>query len=178
MSIEVEIKAWIDDPELIKSRLNKDYLYVKEYIKEDVYLKGIDSLTNKVKEIRVRRSDNCNIVTYKERKHEEKVEVNIEKEFIVDDYNNFIYVLNQLGFMEYITKHKKGTLYKHGDVNLELSYVKDLGNFIEIEYLVENKKLIDEAKSEIFKILDNLKIPREKIEDRYYTQMLRELKRE
>ena len=48
MSIEVEIKAWIDDPELIKSRLNKDYLYVKEYIKEDVYLKGIDSLTNKV----------------------------------------------------------------------------------------------------------------------------------
>lgn len=172
MSIEVEIKAWVDDFDKTLKFLKENYTFKNEYIKEDVYLDGIDSITNTKKEVRLRRVGENSIVTFKERSHRGKVEVNVEKEFNVDNYQNFLYVINQLGYKEYITKNKTGYLFVSGEVNIELSHVKDLGDFIEIEYILEDEKEVENATNSIYTILDNLSIPRSKVEDRFYVQML------
>lgn len=176
MSIEVEIKAWVDDFENTLNFLKKNYSFKTEYIKEDVYLDGIDSVSGTKKEVRLRRVGSESIVTFKERSHRDKVEVNIEKEFSVDDPENFLYIINQLGFREYITKNKTGYLFVENDINIELSHVKGLGDFIEIEYIVDKESLVDGATKEIYKILNNIKIEKTNIEDKYYVEMLKEKK--
>lgn len=172
MSIEVEIKAWVDDFKALKRVLDSRYKLDREYEKEDVYLKGIDSITQEEKEIRLRKVGEQSIVTFKERSHQGKVEVNIEKEFAVDNGKNFLYTMEQLGFIPYIRKNKKGYCYKENSINIELSHVEKLGDFIEIEYITDCDTKVDDAKNSIFKILDDLKIPRDKIEDKFYVEML------
>lgn len=176
MSIEVEIKAWVKDFDSLKSRLDKEYQFVKEYEKEDVYLKGIDSITEEEREIRLRRIAGNSIVTYKDRSHQENVEVNVEKEFLVDKPKEFLFTMEKLGFIPYIRKNKKGYHYKSGDITIELSHVQKLGDFIEIEYIVSRELEVDIAKEEIYKILDKLEIDRKDIEKKFYVQMLLELK--
>lgn len=174
MSIEVEIKAWIDHFDKTLTCLKDRYSFVKEYIKEDIYLEGVDARSGQLKEVRLRRSGNRSIVTFKERSHRDKVEVNIEKEFMVDSPENFLYVINQLGYREYITKSKVGFHFICNGINIELSHVKGLGDFIEIESIVEHDTDVDGATDSIYRILDDLEIPRKNIEDRFYVQMLKE----
>ncbi|OQY39474.1 MAG: hypothetical protein B6229_03725, partial [Spirochaetaceae bacterium 4572_7] len=138
----------------------------------DTYLKGIDSITQEEKDIRLRGVGDKFIVTYKERSHQDKVEVNIEKEFSVDDSKSFLYVMENLGYVPYIRKNKKGYWFKSGEINIELSHVENLGDFIEIEYIADSDTDIDDVKVKIFAILDNIGIDRSKIEDRFYVEML------
>ena len=172
MSIEIEIKAWVDEFDTILEKLKEKYSFVGEYDKEDIYLKGIDSITDEEKEIRLRKVSDKFIVTYKDRSHQGKVEVNIEKEFEIDDKNNFLYVMEKLGYITYIRKSKKGYGFVSDVINIELSHVENLGDFIEIEYLAKNDSEVESAKIKIFSILDELRISREKIEDRFYVEMI------
>lgn len=177
MSIEVEIKAWVDDFNQLKEALDKKYKFDREYEKEDVYLKGIDSITEEEKEIRLRSVGDGFIVTFKERSHQDKVEVNIEKEFTVDNDKNFLYTMEKLGFVPYIRKNKKGYCYKSNHINIELSHVEKLGDFVEIEYITDSDTNVEDAKIAIYEILDNLNISRDKVEDKFYVEMLLEKKR-
>ncbi len=172
MSIEVEIKAWVDNFELIRNKLDNKYTFKKEYKKNDVYLRGIDSVTKEEQEIRLRTVDSEYIVTYKERSHKDKVEINLEKEFCVDDPENFLFIAEKLGYIPYIKKIKRGFCYIHGLINIELSHVDGLGDFIEIEYITENQSDVETATTKILNILENLDISRDKIEDRFYVEML------
>jgi len=172
MSIEVEIKAWVDSYENVKKELLEHYVFIKEYKKNDLYLRGLNSITMEEKEIRIRKVEDNSIVTYKERSHRDKVEVNIEKEFNVDDYDNFLYILKAIGFQPYIKKEKIGYLFKKEDINIELSHVTGLGDFIEIEAILNDDSDINKATKAIYSILDNLKISRDRVEDKFYVQML------
>lgn len=172
MSIEVEIKAWVDDFQTIKGLLDSKYQFVKEYTKEDLYFKGMDSISQKEKEVRIRRVDGSSIVTYKERSHQGKVEVNIEKEFKVDNYDNFKYLIEELGYRAYITKTKTGFLYNENGINIELSNVTGLGYFIEIESVIDEDGDVNRETRRIYEILDSLKISRDRVEDQFYVEML------
>ncbi|MGL1893405.1 MAG: class IV adenylate cyclase [Spirochaetaceae bacterium] len=177
MSIEVEIKAWVHDSKKLKELLDREYHFEKEYFKEDIYLKGIDSVSGLEKGIRLRRVGSESIVTYKERSHQEKVEVNLEKEFNIDDPDNFLFIIDKLGYKPYIRKSKRGYLYIKDGINIELSYVDGLGDFVEIENIVNSKEEVKEATKDIYKILDDLKISRDFIEDKFYVQMLQDKKK-
>lgn len=174
MSLEIEIKAWVDDFDDILQRLKERYNFVKEFHKDDRYYRGIDHSTDESRGIRIRKQGDEYIVTYKERSHQDKVEVNLEKEIIIDDRDNFEYILNALGYKPEIEKVKVGYHFEESGINIELSTIKGLGDFIEIEIIEDDETNIDDAKKKIFKILDELCISREKIEDRYYTQMLKD----
>lgn len=174
MSLEIEIKAWVDDFEGILKQLRSKYTFVQEYQKDDRYYRGTDNSTGESRGIRIRKQGDEFIVTYKERSHQDKVEVNLEKEVSIDSRENFEYILNALGYKPEIEKVKVGYHFEESGINLELSHVKGLGNFIEIEIVEEDNTEVEAAKEKIFNILDDLGISRDKIEDRYYTQMLKE----
>ncbi|MBN2617339.1 MAG: class IV adenylate cyclase [Spirochaetales bacterium] len=173
MSIEVEIKAWVDDFNKVYQLLHDNFEFKCEYLKEDTYYRGINSITNEIKEIRVRKDNLNSIITYKERSLHENIEVNTEKEFHVDNVDDFIYVLQSIGFKPFISKIKKGFKFVYNNINLELSHVDKLGDFIEIESIEKSKENIAKAKKEIFRLLDILKVDRNRVEKRYYIEMLR-----
>jgi len=56
----------------------------------------------------------------------------------------------------------------------ELSMVKNLGWFLEIEILADNdcEQTVQESRERLFALLEKLEIPKEWIEDRPYTVML------
>ena len=171
---EVELKARVDDFEFIKSKLEEMYDYKGKIHKFDSYMrrKGDKDIINKV--FRIRIDNEGAVVGYKDKKRQRGVEINIENEFGVTDPDLFIQLMEKMGFEVYVEKEKKGFLFKDSDISIELLNIKGLGNFIEIEKILKNPNDSEIAKAEIEirEILERVGINKEKIESRYYIEML------
>ncbi|MDR0583248.1 MAG: hypothetical protein LBG57_02720 [Treponema sp.] len=72
---------------------------------------------------------------------------------------------------------KPHRLLGEAPVLAELSMVKDLGWFLELEILAEKKdeRIIAESRNRLLSLLETLAIPPERIESRPYTEMLKSL---
>jgi adenylate cyclase class 2 len=126
-------------------------------------------------------------VTWKTRDLREGVEINDEREFEVSDAGVFEDLLGRLGLAPGIVKNKRGRAWVFGGcspgdrsagvIRAELSEVRFLGWFLELEILASRKdeEAAAEHRERLFSLLDRLEIPREKIEPRPYTAMLRDL---
>lgn len=170
MAFEIEIKAWVEKPEPLRKLLGKTYSYVRSYVKEDTYFR----FPGKKETFRLRKQGEENIVTLKKKHREHGIEENLETEFTVSDGNAFENLVFEIGCPVYVKKRKTTDAFDAGGITVELSSVEKLGWFVEIEKLVhsDNRKAKETAKEEIMKILDFLQIPREKVEPRYYTELL------
>jgi adenylate cyclase class IV len=111
--------------------------------------------------------------------------VNSEQEFTVSSASVFNDLIRRLGLVPGIKKHKKGWAWNctgsdNSVIRAELSQVKDLGWFIELEILesedcaLQGQKISERQKS-LLELLEKLGISPEKIEKRPYTVMLRSL---
>lgn len=174
MTTEVEIKAWVDDPQALRQLLAEHYHHERSYLKEDVYYrlpggKGI--------EFRLRVEEKASMVTAKRKSLKDGVEVNEEMEFHVSDAAEFERFAGYLGATVFARKRKSGDRYDASGTTIELSHVDRLGHFVEIERLVDDADSgrIRAAEREVRSLLGELGIPEEKVEPRYYTAMLAEL---
>ncbi|MDR0878433.1 MAG: CYTH domain-containing protein, partial [Treponema sp.] len=158
MALEIEVKARVDEPELLKTRLSAFGKADCSYEKEDTYWfplaeKAVSGNGPALPPsgLRVRRENNgpfgtapaeqrqTTLVTYKIREPPgaDGIEVNQEREFTVSDAGVFEELLGRLGLAPGIGKHKQGWAWncagKDGDViRAELSEVRGLGWFIEL----------------------------------------------
>jgi adenylate cyclase class 2 len=180
VATEVELKARVDDPERVRSFLNEHAEFRKSYTKEDTYFcrssEGVEGRTR----FRLRREGGAAVVTYKERSREGGTEMNREYEFTVSDPQTFIYFAEAMGYIPCIDKRKEGELFSWEGTNVELSHVAGLGWFVEIEHMVEfgeegenDEAAIAKANEKIRGILSQIGIARDRIEERYYIEMLR-----
>jgi adenylate cyclase class 2 len=125
-------------------------------------------------------------VTWKTREIREGVEINDEREFEVSGAGVFEELLGRLGLAPGIVKNKRGWAWifdgsagvahaVHDGVLAELSEVRNLGWFLELEILTlrGDEKTAAENRERLFSLLERLEIPRGKIEPRPYTEMLR-----
>ena len=171
---EVELKARVDNFEFIKNKLEEMYDYKGKIHKFDRYMrrKGDKDIIDKV--FRIRIENEGAVVGYKDKKRQRGVEINIENEFGVTDPDLFIQLMEKMGFEVYVEKEKKGFLFKDSDYSIELMNIRGLGNFVEIEKILQNpdNNEIAAAESGIRKILKEIGIKSEKIEPRYYIEML------
>lgn len=191
MAIEIEIKAWIKEPQTIENRVQMlpGAEFVKDYVKRDIYYlpvkvyedfrqnKGnLDYPVSAYSAFRLRDENGRLIVTAKKKQKFKGVEHNKEIEFSADDAYQFNSFANFLGYVPFIEKLKEGKLYRWNDFNIELSHVKNLGDFIEIESLQEENtnKPINHQKidQDLHWVLSILKISEQQIEDEYYIDML------
>lgn len=197
--MEIELKAHVDDRKTLTETLDKIATYQGCLVRDDCYW-GMNG--KKSKKIRIRRESGWPsdaratepriIVTYKykELRTDENgcsIEVNDEKECSVSSAIPLECFLRDNGFEILQKKHKEVMEWTmtldDGDgsdkisVNLELCTVPPLGDFLEIEILAkdpdENQISIYHAK--LGEILDMTGIPRDKIEKRYYNDMLKEI---
>ncbi|MDR3192922.1 MAG: class IV adenylate cyclase [Treponema sp.] len=205
MGLEIELKAWVEDPEALKKSLDTWGEHEKAYEKSDTYWlpagkpalgpgneapSGEFPPRGKIPPsgIRVRREQSAGrdgkssertLITYKIRELAGEVEVNEEREFEVKDESAFEDLLVLLNLEPRIRKKKKGWAWNCGGsppVLAELSHVENLGWFIELE-IISGKadgEIVKGERERLLALLDKLGIPRDRIETRPYTLMLKE----
>jgi adenylate cyclase class 2 len=181
---EIELKAHVENPEQLKTRLEALAEYRGAFEKADAYwFPQTPAPPIPPSGIRVRREWEAGgegspivHVTYKTKEVRKGIEINDEREFDVSSAEEFEALIGLLGFEKRIAKKKKGWAYGRGSINAELCEVEGLGWFIELEILSGRKdgETLDRAREELLRFLGDLGIGEEALESRYYTEMLSE----
>lgn len=178
MAREIELKARVDDHHLLMDRINAIEGIsqpVAEH-KADIYF----SRPGEKKHFRVRlQADSVTITSKTKEKRHDGTEDNHEIEFDTDvrNYPRVLAFFHSLGFEEYIRKEKAGWRWSLGRMTIELVQVEPLGWFLETEIVLgddASNEDVAQAKSELFNLLELLGIGLNTLEERYYTDMLRE----
>ncbi|WP_148257259.1 CYTH domain-containing protein [Treponema primitia] len=134
------------------------------------------------------------LVTYKSKEVRDGIEVNDEREFIVSDGDTFGELLNRLGLVPGTRKFKEGWAWSWQGITTELCQVKGfnpgnppvypppgktlpeikLGWFAELEILAEDNspETVAAARNRLLEFLDKIGITRDRIEERYYSELL------
>ncbi|MDR2303653.1 MAG: class IV adenylate cyclase [Treponema sp.] len=190
MATEIELKAHVHDAEGLKKILFSSGIFERAYKKEDSY--WVSPGERLLNELRIRKDreiedgiskDERLIVTYKAKRLENGIEINDEREFLIDNVEAFEELLRRLGFTPGIKKRKEGWAFRFPGtstreipVTAELCKVEGLGWFIELEIIAdgENRKIIESGRKRLLSLLKSLGIGEEQIEERYYSDMLME----
>ncbi|GMO22404.1 MAG: hypothetical protein Ta2B_01320 [Termitinemataceae bacterium] len=200
MAVEIELKAWVDDPCALKTKINAIAEYKTAYTKEDIYYISDPNAAAKntlpISGVRIRTETVCDaqhnesttvLVTYKTKELRNKIEINDEKEFAICDIKResteqsaiiFEDLLQRLGLIRGVCKKKVGKLWKKDSINVELSLVENLGTFLELEIIVEqgsDSATIEKSRNQLLNFLSLCGISQNKIEPRYYAEMLKGL---
>lgn len=146
--IELEASFVLDKNEnLIFSKINENnFLFKEEIIEEDTYYTDKDM--NYVKDrvcLRTRKTnDNRLELTYKPKTDNAtekygKREVNIQ--INVDDYDDIKYVIEELGFIQYVSFKKYRKTYSkiidNTEYNIMIDEIENVGKYIELEILTD-----------------------------------------
>ena len=197
--VEIEMKAHVQDVVSLVSQLEQKAQFQRCCYKGDTYWKE----SQKQVAIRIREEktlfteagflqaekwpqgiwnfpSSCEgqiFVTYKRKKlMDNSLEVNQEQEFQVDKREPLEIFLQDAGFSVSIKKEKLAAAWLWDGVLLELCYLPELGNFLELEILCDSDspELVASAHEKLRKVLAACGIQEEAIESRYYSQLLQE----
>lgn len=151
---ELEIKAWVyeDNKEDVLFFLESKANFKRSIVKKDI----IYSENNKKQiDFRIREINDKFFVTQKVRNFSKNgAEINDEVEFEISNKKEFIIFMENLGYCELYRKEKKVDQYYYNSMLIEYVEIKNLGKFLEIEILSEEKDLQENEN----KILDVFKI--------------------
>ena len=172
MPIEVELKAWVDDPATCQASLTEQASLVKNTHKHDIYFRP--SNTPATGHFRLRGEGSTFTVTTKVKQLVGGVEINDEIDFTISDPRAFCRFAERFGFEPFVVKHKTSQVYRAGRATLELNEVEHLGFFIEIEILCDDAAQVETARQELAGWVDRLGIPPEAIEPTPYIRLIRE----
>ena len=194
--IEVELKAHLRDRRATESRVAAFARYLGPVDKFDSYWHGPDwRLQRGTKGFRIRSEDGTNLVTFKTKRSESGIEINREREFGISDPEVFVEFCLRLGCEPFYTKRKRGSRYGYdpssadsssgvpagqggqvgiGAATIEIIEVEDLGDFIEIEILLEEEEpsAVALAQGEIRGLLSRAGVSESNLEPRFYSELL------
>ena len=180
---EIEIKAWDKKTAETEKIVASFADYECFFDKTDIYYKQTAAPKQNVR-LRIEKSFSeksetveKNWVTYKQKeKLPGGVEVNKEIEFEVSDGDALIQMLEGCGFAFSFRKHKTSKSFHYGAYHIELVEIERLGSFVEIETLCEDKTeaTVKKVQNELFEVLEKCGISKTDIEERYYSDMLKE----
>lgn len=190
---EIELKAHIYNREETIKILNTFANYVGFFQKHDSYYKLQKQNSNDFISVRIRKElskqeQNISEIIYLTYKQKElkntsdgtKIEVNNEKECELSNSETVISILLDTGFYEYLTKSKTVEKFSYqtpsGTATIEICTIPPIGDFIEIEILNDsnNESNVDNIRKEILSILEKCNIPQSQIEEKFYSQLLKE----
>lgn len=184
--IEVELKARVRDRASVIAAVSSFARAAGEVDKRDSYWRAPGWRTaggRSASGFRLRREDGAAIVNFKTKREEGGIEVNRETEFSVSDAGAFESLALRLGCETHYEKRKTGLAFKAGgdgawpyEATIEVVEVLGLGDFIEIEVLLEaeDPAALAEARGEIRAVLERSGLAEADIEPRFYSDLLAE----
>jgi adenylate cyclase class 2 len=177
--IEIEVKARLIDVAATESRLVSFALFEREFEKTDAYYvtPGYDPLQGKGFRFRLRSDGGRHFVSYKTKSLHSGVEVNEEREFSIEDPEGFLHLAKNLGAVPDLSKRKTGRSYLWEGLTLELCRVDLLGDFIEIEALLDDGREaeIEGARGKVLGALSKAGVDISLIEPRSWAELLKGL---
>ena len=179
--LEVETKVRLKDSEVkaLRSRIQELADFDKKGKKVDDYF-AVQQKTYPKKAFRIRRMKDRFEVTFKrpfKKYYTNYIVVKREFEFTLDGkerVDDFVELFKDLGIKEWVQKVKKNETYKYRkdrSLSIEINKVKHLGYFMEIEYLCQQKD-VRKAQKKIMKLLEELGINLDQVDNTGYTKML------
>ena len=175
---EIEIKAYIKDFDSVLNFLKDNAKFKKKYFKKDIYYAKEESIKKEnIKTsdcIRLRIEHGGYTFCTKERTLIDGVEVNEEIEVKVSKKKarfiiNFLSKLQK--YKEFVKKEKKGYAFIYKNALVEISKIKNLDNFIEIEFLNSNETVENQI-LQLKSILNEIGIDENCIETEPYINLL------
>jgi adenylate cyclase class 2 len=185
MPIEIEVKAWADDPERIKSTLSLIAEYRGKFLKQDEYwftVPEAGGIPPSGVRVRLEEAEDAEgtvrkavIVTYKVKEVRNGIEINHEREFHVSDKAAFEELLCRLGLTRGYTKEKAGFAWNYQGIMAELTQVPPLGWFAELEILADDdaETTVQSARQRLMDLLRRAGIGEDRLETRYFSELLR-----
>ena len=199
--VEIELKAHVQDVVSLASQLEQKAQFQRCCYKSDTYWKEIQ----KQIQIRIREEQTlCTephlfqakqwpferdslqsagkeeiLVTYKRKELVEgSFEVNQEQEFQMDKREPLELFLQDAGFSIHLKKEKLVAAWQWAEVLLELCFIPELGNFLELEILCDSDspEVVAATHKKLRKVLAECGIEESAIESRYYSQLLQEVR--
>jgi adenylate cyclase class 2 len=198
MAIEIELKAHVSYPGIVKTRISALAGSPASIEKEDAYWRPQSGEAHGLPPsgVRIRKEVHTGpggdkkeqaLVTYKAKELQGGIEINEEWEFTVSDDTVFRDLLRRLGLVPGLWKYKKGWSWSYRGITVELCEVSgshsqgacpeelDLGWFAELELLADNDRAETTASAHtaLLGLLEEIGIGADQIEERYYSEMLR-----
>jgi len=175
---EVEIKANVVDIKSLIDFLYKNTKYKKKFFKKDIYYAknvNIKLMNVPIDEcLRLRVENGKYTFCTKIRDLIEGVEVNTEREMVFGKKRTrdiLRFLANILDYGEYVKKEKKGRAFLYKETLIEVSSIKGLGDFVEIE-MIDSKLDINNQIMHIKNILSEMEIKESDIEIIPYITLL------
>jgi adenylate cyclase class 2 len=174
---EVEVKYRVVDHRVIKdalSRLNAKFLEHTEEV--DTYFNSpVRDFAKTDEALRLRAyGDGTVVFTYKGPRIGNVGKTREELNVTINDFNIMFEILRRLGFREVAKVVKKRDIYNYENFTIYLDTVEGLGNFVEVETLVNDEELINKATEDILVLGDKLGLSRDWIERRTYLELMLE----
>jgi predicted adenylyl cyclase CyaB len=179
--LEVETKVKLQDSQIpdLRNRIKKVATFKKRGQKADDYF-AIQKRGYPKKAFRFRTMKDGVEVTFKRwltQHWTKEVVVKQEFEFTLkgkDEKKDLMELFEDFGFKEWVRKEKRNETYtykKNKNISIEINYVKNLGYFMEIEYLCQKSEMKKAIKA-ITNLLKELEIDFNQIDNTGYTKML------
>lgn len=178
--LEVETKIKIKNVSELRKKIQKIANLSKKESRADDYF----ALRRKIrrhdypkKAFRIRHSPGKSVVNFKKRLKkywDDYIVVKQEFEFETKNPDEFLALMFDLGFVQWIKKFKQSESYTHKKdkkIIIEINKVRHLGYFMEIEYLCQPNEM-KKAKKKIMDVLKELEITKEDIDNVGYTKRL------
>ncbi len=172
--IEVEAKVAISNPTEFRVKAKKIGRLIGKENKIDDYYTLQELSSYPKKSLRVRKINSFYIINFKRRvSYAEGIHAKKESEFKVSDLNGFLALIEDFGFKKWLRKEKESEIYEiKKNFHIEINKVKNLGWFLEIEYLAESEGKIAKARKEITRVMNKLGVEKKNITGEGYTKML------
>ena len=176
-NVEIELKARIQNREDVESRLAKCMRPMGKVDKRDEYweVSSRDPLHPGTFRFRVRKEPGHTTITFKDKSFDGDLEINREFEFGIDNEAVFKIFVERLQGRFVYRKHKIGTRWEsETGIVAEVVEVAPLGLFLEVECVCNTQDALaqEEAKCQLYDVLEWCGIPRRALEPRPYSQLL------
>lgn len=166
--LEIEIKSYCDNREdVLKRIISRGGRFKERVIEHDIYFNHPCrdfAITDEA--LRIRVIDKRTILTYKGPKIGDKTKTRFEEEVLFDNLESMQTVLLRLGFTMVDEVVKKREIYCINDVDICVDEVAEVGSFVELEKLGEDKEKIEK---ELFALAEELGLHR--FETRSYLEL-------
>ncbi|MGB4254256.1 MAG: class IV adenylate cyclase [Rectinema sp.] len=176
-NLEIELKARVQQREEVESRLSSFMHYIGPINKLDEYWEVSNARLGDFGgfRFRVRHELASTTITFKEKTFDGDVEINHEFEFSVNGEPAFKAFIEKMHAHLIYQKQKRGTRWEDGTgLVAEVVEVSSLGLFLEVECIGDSRVTLqqEEAKSRLYKVIDQCGISRSALEPRPYSQLL------
>lgn len=156
--IEIELKIPLKNPKKFEGEIARlDAKFIREETHEDHYFQHpCRNFKSSDEALRLRISDLGIVLSYKGPKLSQEIKMRREIEVSVSDFNSITRILRALGFIEVATIHKQRKIYKYADYKIAVDKVYELGDYVEIETIVNSMEEKDYRISDLRELADKL----------------------